>query len=758
MSEKDSLEELQELLSKAGLLPDDEPISSPVKIDSVPGESNPDDRTWDKIEIDSPKHSAIEEEQKDSVGEISDEFQELSRQNLKDQRADTQIEVDFSVDNMSAYITVDPGYQQKLSSDFLHRLLKFRGVKFGLIDQAIETVAKRSLNGLRIIKVCIAKGQAPTVGQVGKITYYFEHELKPSHVINPRKQINSLLDNSMDTETFESITTVRKGQLLAEKMDSVGGVDGMDVRGKIIPHESVTDLSMVAGPNTELRDKCVYAIRNGRAVLSDSGVIGVIEIRTVDLEISADRMEAFISINPWGKDPVTPQIVEKIIQDEGIRYGLDKHVLDTVYDRIEKGLRVRKMRIAQGKRPIPGSGGQVRYYFEHTTLMKRSVEVPTEDSKAKLDYRESHSIMMVRKGQLIAEKFERQNGKNGIDVKGVTVEYYPARDYPLLPGENTELKNGLLYALCDGRPCFTMTGEVAVFQIFRVEGDLDLKMGNVEFLGDVEVEGSVLGGFEIIAGGDVIVGGSVEGAVIHAGKNIVIRGSYSGGERGELIAGESAYLSHVNSGIIRTQQHLFVRRELVNALAYVRGNLYMGSASSAIIGGKTYVSGEMNVHILGSPLEVNTFVSLGPQEFAVQDLRAVRQQLQDLQVRLNLAVNGLKKAESDLSNAHLSDKNRTDIIRRLKASVRRLSEKKSELVRKEETCNEIIRANHVSFLRVARRVNPGVRIKIGNSTVRIDSRQDKVEFFENFNKRKVEMRPVNMSLFRMEPEKSDEDK
>ena len=148
----------------------------------------------------------------------------------------------------------------------------------------------------------------------------------------------------------------------------------------------------------------------------------------------------------------------------------------------------------------------------------------------------------------------------------------------------------------------------------------------------------------------------VEGAIIHAGKNIVIRGSYTGGERGELIAGENAYLSHVNSGIVKTHGHLFVRRELVNAISYVRGNLYMGSRSSAIIGGKTYVSGEMNIHIVGSPLEVNTFISLGPQEFAVQDLREVRKNLHDLEGRLELAIDGLKKILDDNQSKHLAKK------------------------------------------------------------------------------------------------------
>tara|TARA_Y100000589_G_scaffold127818_2_gene121669 strand:+ start:252 stop:2519 length:2268 start_codon:yes stop_codon:yes gene_type:complete len=753
MSEKDSLEELQELLSKAGLI--EEPLQSVHELSIKESLSNKDvdDENWEKI-TDSPIKEVEKKEPDKAPEKVQKETPDIPPEPSKDQRADTEIVVDVSDNGMLAYITVDPGYRQKLTATFLERLLRFRGIQFGLIKSALERVAKRSHQGLRIIKVCVAKGEPAISGEAGSIQYYFEANLKE----RPKQQkFSDSESNSIDQQTFDSITSVRKGQIIAEKINPVNGYDGMDVRGQVIPHDPIEDFTTLAGPNTELQGLYVVALTDGRPMLNDSGTVSIKEIKKVEIEISRNNMEAFISINPRGKDVITPDIIEQKIKMAGISYGLNQNALETVFHRMQKGLSVKRLRIAEGLLPVPGSGGNVRYYFEHATLMKRMQQLNTEENQEITDYRSSHTIMMIRKDQLIAEKIDRKDGIDGKDVTGMTVDFLPVKDYPLIAGVNTELRGNQLYALCDGRPSFDTSGTVSVFEEFKVNGDLDLRIGNIEFFGDVEVTGNVLGGFKIVAGGNVFVRGSVEGAIIHSEKNIVINGSYSGGERGELKASEDVFLSHVNSGTIRTNRHLFVRRELVNANSYVKGNLYMGSRSSAIIGGKTYVSGEMNVYTLGSPLEVHTFISLGPQEFAKQDLNELKITLKEIDQRLELVQTGLDKIEDDTESGHLTTANRKQLDRHLKASLRRLNEKKSDLIRRKESLNETLVKNHTSFLRVAKRVNPGVRLKIGHASVRIEAFKNKVEFFENHRNKKVEMRPLNMDLFRMEPEESEKD-
>ena len=101
--------------------------------------------------------------------------------------------------------------------------------------------------------------------------------------------------------------------------------------------------------------------------------------------------------------------------------------------------------------------------------------------------------------------------------------------------------------------------------------------------------------------------------------------------------------------------------------------------------------------------------------------------------------------------------NRKELSRHLKASLRRLSDKKADLIRRRTALNETLSKNHTSFLRVARRINSGVRLRIGSASVRIEALKSNVEFFENHRNKKVEMRPLNMNLFRMEPEESEKE-
>src|SRR5437762_91037 len=61
-------------------------------------------------------------------------------------------------------------------------------------------------------------------------------------------------------------------------------------------------------------------------------------------------------------------------------------------------------------------------------------------------------------------------------------------------------------------------GKLTVSKLYEVDGNVDFKVGNVDFDGRVTIKGDVLPGFNVKATGDVAITGMVENASIEAGQ------------------------------------------------------------------------------------------------------------------------------------------------------------------------------------------------------------------------------------------------
>ena len=122
----------------------------------------------------------------------------------------------------------------------------------------------------------------------------------------------------------------------------------------------------------------------------------------------------------------------------------------------------------------------------------------------------------------------------GIPGKTVTGEMLsPINGSPVtLPrGKNVTISedNMSLVSKINGQVSF-QDGKVNVFSTYEVEADVDTSTGNISFIGNVCIRGNVLSGFTVEAGGNVEVWGVVEGAVIKAQGDIILRRGMDNGD------------------------------------------------------------------------------------------------------------------------------------------------------------------------------------------------------------------------------------
>ena len=117
----------------------------------------------------------------------------------------------------------------------------------------------------------------------------------------------------------------------------------------------------------------------------------------------------------------------------------------------------------------------------------------------------------------------------GYDVRGKLLVPKPGKPKTKLRGKGfTVSEDGnTYYSAIDGKVEYRNT-DLNVIGVLQIEGDVDLNIGNVDFNGDVEISGNVISGVSVTAKGNVTVGGFVEGAVIKADKDIILKKGSNG--------------------------------------------------------------------------------------------------------------------------------------------------------------------------------------------------------------------------------------
>lgn len=261
--------------------------------------------------------------------------------------------------------------------------------------------------------------------------------------------------------------------------------------------------------------------------------------RNVDVSITTDRMEAYINIKvtPGHKFELANQeyhknltLVKKKVQDKypqkftleelkellkskGIRHGIVEEELESICN----GYEVNNVLVAKGL-PV-----QDDIPDEIKLLFNQSKELKYEESDEKVDYRNRFLIANVSVGDVIGEIIPGKLGYDGQDVLGMPLKKKPAKKVVVKVGDGCKLENSQVVATIEGKPDFK-GNTFTVNKLYKVD-QVDLKSGNIDFVGNVEVVGAVLEAMEVKAGNELHVGKNVESAILRASGEINILGN-----------------------------------------------------------------------------------------------------------------------------------------------------------------------------------------------------------------------------------------
>lgn len=199
------------------------------------------------------------------------------------------------------------------------------------------------------------------------------------------------------------------------------------------------------------------------------------------------------------------------------------------------------------------------------------------------------------------------------------------RDSPELPaGPNTRINPDFpRYLLADAKGyVFYNNGKITVKSLLNVRQDVSFRTGNIFFVGDMAVHGSIRSGFSVQANNMRIMG-MVEGGVARARRDLLIEGGARGGSGQHCLldAGGKLLSPFLEKVEARSRGNMVVEKYCLYSTVYaganlvVRGQLY-GSAINAY--GSVYVGSQ-----LGNRAAVPTKVYLGYDPLSIRQLEKI---------------------------------------------------------------------------------------------------------------------------------------
>jgi uncharacterized protein (DUF342 family) len=220
------------------------------------------------------------------------------------------------------------------------------------------------------------------------------------------------------------------------------------------------------------------------------------------VEIMDGSMKAVAVITepgPGGAD-ISSDFIRSFLQSNGVIDGLREDVLAEIDTSPRYG---RPIVVAEGTRAHDGSDARVEYNFK---LEKDAITLREKDGR--VDFKDISHVENVVAGQLLARKIPAESGQPGRTVTGAAIPATRGKDCDLVVGKNVKLSEDGLSAMAEiNGQVLLIGGKINVEPIYTIPGDVNLRTGNILFLGTVIVRGNVEDGFSVKAAGNIVIFG-----------------------------------------------------------------------------------------------------------------------------------------------------------------------------------------------------------------------------------------------------------
>ncbi|WP_084604959.1 FapA family protein [Desulfonatronum thioautotrophicum] len=211
---------------------------------------------------------------------------------------------------------------------------------------------------------------------------------------------------------------------------------------------------------------------------------------------------------------------------------------------------------------------------------------------------------------------------------------------PVFPaGANTRIdpqNPSLLLAESNGYVYIDPDGRICVKSLLNIRRDVDYATGNISFIGDVVIHGSVRSGFKV-KGRNILVKGPVEAATLEAAQSIQVEAGVKGDKRAELRAKASIKVKFCENALLSAGKNILVEGSCLHSRLIVGNAL---AIRDKLIGSEVLCRRMVRVGAqLGGGLSTITTLTLGYDPFLMQKISELESTITTLKTRREVLSN-----------------------------------------------------------------------------------------------------------------------
>ncbi|MDB5106035.1 MAG: putative polymerase with domain, hydrolase domain and Zn ribbon [Fibrobacteres bacterium] len=451
----------------------------------------------------------------------------------------------------------------------------------------------------------------------------------------------------------------------------------------------------------------------------------------IAIRVSDDKLKAWISVHPplqpiagaLDADFVLRRWREMGLDPEGLPQAVAKSFADEWNS--TRAVVAERLAADSATHPVAGADARIEYIIDPSMKFK-----PT-DQGGNVDFRNLNLIKPVKKGQPLAKKIPAALGMHGIDLFGQPAPAPDGEDIELPLGVNTEASPtdpNIVVASVSGF-LQQKDGKLSVNECFVVDGSVDYSTGNIAYDQSAMIRGDIADGFTVNVGGALEVGGGVGEAKLIVGGDVLIKKGFVGSGHGLITAKGGINLGFSSNQTIRAHGDVVLEKESFNCQIYSRSAI---SVFGPLVGGLTMAFKEINCRVAGNELGTKTELEAGMDYILHENKILLEEKIKEL--TQNLAKINVKLTR--FREVYRTRKRFTSTEAKLMLELRDMQDKiQAHLPGLEKRRVDIIEQIRQGYLReglsvkVEKKVNPGVVIKVGPEVFRVQEEMSGPKLF-----------------------------
>ena len=397
------------------------------------------------------------------------------------------------------------------------------------------------------------------------------------------------------------------------------------------------------------------------------------------VDISSDELKATATINPpsLGGADVTPEQIKKALTQQGVVAGVSDEKIQALVDRPTYN---EPVVVAEAVLPIDGKDAYITYNFETDRSKLRAKQA----ANGQVDFKELNLIQNVVAGQPLAQKMLAEQGKAGKTLYGRYLEAKNGKDIQLPLGKNVKVDTDGRTILADANgQVLLINDKICVEPIMEVDG-VNIKTGNITFLGTVIVKGAVEDGFNVKASGNIEVSGTVGKCTLESDGDIIVSSGVIGRDEGKIVCGGSLWAKFIQNTTVQVEENVIVTDSIMNSEVSAQKKIILNGKRAQITGGNVFATEAVIAKNIGSEGGgTETVISVG------FDPRA-KKRLEELLEMQNSNIKTLDDLELNISTLENMKKVRKSLPKEKEESLFSLNEQKNEIIEENIKYNEEI--------------------------------------------------------------------